>query len=104
MTALALATRSLAMFLPEWRSRGRSARAAGGSPPAASALAPRSPAMFLSEWRRKGYVSENLSAITGTGDDPLLSSDPFHSWGALFGVMAFTEAGVLAPPEDPLSP
>ena len=70
----------------------------------ASALAARSLAMFLSEWRRKGYVSENLSAITGTGDDPLLSSDPFHSWGALFGVMAFTEAGVLAPPEDPLSP
>ncbi len=70
----------------------------------ASALAARSLTMFLSEWRRKGYVSENLSAITGTGDDPLLSSDPFHSWGALFGVMAFTEAGVLAPPEDPLSP
>ena len=58
--------------------------------------------MFLREWRRKGYVSENISSITGTGDDERLSSDPFHSWGALFGVMAFLESGHLAPPEDPL--
>ncbi len=68
----------------------------------ASELSSRSLAMFLAEWRRKGYVSENYSSITGAGDDRRLSSDPFHSWGALFGIMAFIEAGHLAPPEDPL--
>ena len=73
-----------------------------GDRDAAAALAERSLAMFRSEWRRKGYVSENYSAITGAGDDPRLSSDPFHSWGTLFGIMAFVEAGWLAPPEDPL--
>ncbi len=65
-------------------------------------LSARSLDMFLREWRRKGYVSENISSITGTGDDERLSSDPFHSWGALFGIMAFLESGHLAPPEDPL--
>ncbi len=68
----------------------------------AGELSARSLDMFLREWRRKGYVSENLSSITGTGDDERLSSDPFHSWGALFGIMAFIESGHLAPPEDPL--
>lgn len=69
----------------------------------AGELARRSLAMFLAEWRRKGYVSENYSAITGTGDDEALSSDPFHSWGTLFGIMAFIEAGHLAAPEAPLA-
>ena len=68
----------------------------------AAELSARSLDMFLREWRRRGYVSENISSITGTGDDERLSSDPFHSWGALFGVMAFIESGHLAAPEDPL--
>ena len=68
----------------------------------AAELSARSLDMFLREWRRKGYVSENISSISGTGDDERLSSDPFHSWGALFGIMAFIESGHLAPPEDPL--
>ena len=68
----------------------------------AGELASRSLDMFLAEWRRKGYVSENYSAINGSGDDERLSSDPFHSWGALFGIMAFIDAGHLAPPEAPL--
>ena len=68
----------------------------------ASEVARKSLDMFVSEWRRKGYVSENYSSITGTGDDERLSSDPFHSWGALFGLLAFLEAGHLAPPEAPL--
>ena len=71
---------------------------------AATQLAERSLDMFVSEWRRKGYVSENYSSITGAGDDDRLSSDPFHSWGGLFGIMAFIEAGHLAPPENPVSP
>ena len=68
----------------------------------ASELSRRSLDMFVSEWRRKGYVSENYSSITGAGDDERLSSDPFHSWGALFGFMAFIEAGHLGAPEDEL--
>ena len=68
----------------------------------AAELSTRSLDMFLREWRRRGYVSENISSITGTGDDERLSSDPFHSWGALFGIMAFIESGDLAPPEEPL--
>ncbi len=69
---------------------------------AATELADKSLSMFLSEWRRRGFVSENYSSITGTGDDERLSSDRFHSWGGLFAVMAFIESGALAPPEAPL--
>jgi len=68
----------------------------------AAELSRKSLDMFLAEWRRKGYVSENYSSITGAGDDRRLSSDPFHSWGALFGIMAFMEAGHLAPFEAAL--
>ena len=68
----------------------------------AAELSRRSLEMFLTEWRRKGYVSENLSSITGAGDDARLSSDPFHTWGALFGFMAFIESDLLEPPENPL--
>lgn len=62
-------------------------------------LAEKSLQLFVSEWRRKGYVSENYSAITGRGGDERLSSNRFHSWGALFGVLSLIEYGVLAPPE-----
>jgi hypothetical protein len=68
----------------------------------ASQLAEKSLALLLSEWRRQGYVSENYSAITGTGDDDRLSSDSFHSWGTLLGIMAFVEAGEMPVPEDSL--
>ncbi len=69
---------------------------------AASELADKSLQMFMSEWRRKGFVSENYSAITGTGDDPRLSSDRFHSWGSLFGIMSFIEEKFLPPFENKL--
>lgn len=62
---------------------------------AATELANKSLKMFMSEWKRKGFVSENYSAITGTGDDPRLSSDRFHSWGSLFGIMSFMEENHL---------
>jgi putative isomerase len=68
----------------------------------ATELAAKSLALLLAEWQRQGYVSENYSAITGTGDDQRLSSDRFHSWGALLGIMAFVEAGELPAPEEPL--
>ena len=68
----------------------------------ASTLAEKSLGMFVNEWRRHGYVSENYSSITGTGDDERLSSDSFHAWGGLLALPSFIEAGYLAPPENPL--
>ena len=62
---------------------------------AASELSNKSLKLIMTEWNRKGYVSENYSSITGTGDDKRLSSDRFHSWGALFGIMSFMENGYL---------
>ena len=69
---------------------------------AAKELSDKSLKLIMKEWDRKGYVSENYSAITGTGDDSRLSSDRFHSWGALFGIMAFIEYGYLPKPETPM--
>lgn len=66
------------------------------------ALSEKSLSLLLKEWKRMGYVSENYSAVTGTGDDPKLSSDRYHSWGALMGIMAFIEKGILPAPEEPL--
>jgi len=54
-------------------------------------LASKSEQLFLNEWKRKKMVCENYSSITGTGDDPELSSDNFHAWGALMGFMALLE-------------
>ena len=65
----------------------------------AAEVARKSADLFLQEWRRQGFVSENYSAITGTGDDDRLSSDRFHSWGSLMGIMDFVEAGELPAPE-----
>jgi len=62
---------------------------------AASELSDKSLKLMITEWNRKGYVSENYSSITGTGDDSRLSSDRFHSWGALFGIMSFMEYGYM---------
>ena len=63
-------------------------------------LAGKSMRLFLNEWRRKGYVCENYSSITGTGDDPRLSSDKYHSWGGLFGFISFIEEGLIPAPEN----
>ncbi|MFN8060259.1 MAG: trehalase family glycosidase, partial [Vicinamibacterales bacterium] len=64
------------------------------------ALADASISLFMREWQRHGYVSENYSAVTGTGDDERLSSDRFHSWGVLFALPAFIEAGFISAPAD----
>jgi neutral trehalase len=66
-------------------------------------LAAKSSAMFLHDWETKGIISENYSAITGEGDDPRLSSDRFHSWGALMGFMNLIEAGTTPAPEAPMA-
>lgn len=47
--------------------------------------------MFLNEFRRKGFVSENYSAIDGTGDDPRLKSNHYYFWGGLMPLMALWE-------------
>ena len=60
---------------------------AGGLKKEADLLADRSEHIFMKEWKRKGFVCENYSALSGTGDDDRLSSDSFHSWGSLMGVM-----------------
>jgi neutral trehalase len=72
-------------------------------PAARRELAAKSMAMFLGEWKRKGYISENYSAYTGTGDDPRLTSTPFYCWGVM-GIMAFIEEGQMPAPEAPLTP
>jgi neutral trehalase len=66
-------------------------------------LAAKSNATFLHGWKKKGIVSENYSAITGEGDDPRLSSDRFHSWGALMGFLNLIEAGKMPAPEAPMA-
>jgi putative isomerase len=65
-------------------------------------LARSSQALFLGEWKRSGFICENYSAITGTGADERLSSDPLHTWGALLGMIALVEAGKVPTPELPL--
>ena len=72
-------------------------------PQAGRELADKSMAIFLHEWRRRGFVSENYSALTGTGDDPHLSSTPFYAWGVLMGMPGFIEAGQMPAPEAPLA-
>jgi len=66
-------------------------------------LARTSDSMLLRGWDEHGIIAENYSALTGTGDDPRLSSDPFHSWGALMGIMSMIESGAMPPPEAPLT-
>ncbi len=61
----------------------------------AASLAEKSQSLFLKEWTGKNIVCENYSSITGTGDDAKLSSDAFHSWGVLMGLMEFIEKGYL---------
>jgi putative isomerase len=73
-------------------------------PAARRELAAKSMAIFLGEWKRKGYISENYSAFTGTGDDPRLTSTPFYCWGVLMGLMGFIEEGQMPAPEAPIAP
>lgn len=54
-------------------------------------LAEKSLQLFVKEWERKSFVSENYSAITGTGDDERIKSDRFYTWGALMGILSFME-------------
>src|SRR6266545_211704 len=53
-------------------------------------LAKKSKELLLKEWRAQGHVHENYNAMTGEGDD-VRSSDPFHHWGALLGLIPLIE-------------
>jgi hypothetical protein len=72
-------------------------------PAARRDLAAKSMGIFLGEWKRKGFISENYSALTGTGDDPHLTSTPFYAWGVLMGLMSFIEEGQMPAPEAPIA-
>jgi len=68
-------------------------------PEARRELASKSRQVFDGEWKRKGFFSENYSAITGTGDDPRLTSTSDYSWGALMGLLSFIESREMPAPE-----
>jgi glycogen debranching enzyme len=53
-------------------------------------LAQKSLKLIQQEWHEKGHLHENYSAITGEGDD-VTNSDAFYHWGALFGLIEWTE-------------
>ncbi|MDR3235693.1 MAG: hypothetical protein LBT48_03070 [Prevotellaceae bacterium] len=61
-------------------------------PEARKALAGKSKDLLLKSWMSDGYVFENYSAVTGTGDD-VGSSDKFYHWGALLSFIALMEEG-----------
>lgn len=67
-------------------------------PKARKDLSDKSLQLFVKEWERKRFVSENYSAIEGTGDDTRIRSHRFYTWGALLGIIPFIEAGKLPKP------
>ena len=70
-------------------------------PGARADMASKSAELLLKEWRTRGHVHENYNADTGEGCD-IASSDRFYHWGALLGLIACMEAGLLPAPEEPL--
>jgi hypothetical protein len=61
-------------------------------PEARKALSEKSKDLLLKSWIKDGYVFENYSAETGTGDD-VGNSDKFYHWGALLGFITLIEEG-----------
>ena len=53
-------------------------------------LAQKSLELVQQEWRAEGHLHENYNAITGDGDD-VTNSDAFYHWGALLGLIEWTE-------------
>lgn len=58
-------------------------------------LAQRSLELVQKEWREKGHLHENYNALTGEGDD-VKNSDAFYHWGALLGLIEWTEENAPA--------
>lgn len=70
-------------------------------PEVRSELAEKSMALVQKEWREKGHLHENYNAMTGEGDD-VKNSDAFYHWGALLGLIKWTEEN--SPAADGLKP
>jgi putative isomerase len=60
------------------------------------ALAEKSLNLVQQEWGEKGHLHENYNAITGEGDD-VTNSDAFYHWGALLGLIEWTEENSPVP-------
>jgi len=63
-------------------------------------LAKKSEQLLVKEWESKRHIHENYDALTGEGGEGAKSgsstyprSDPFHTWGALLGLIPFLENG-----------
>jgi hypothetical protein len=61
-------------------------------PEARKELSEKSKNLLLKGWLANGYVFENYSAESGTGDD-VQNSDKFYHWGALLGFITLIEEG-----------
>lgn len=57
-------------------------------------LAQKSEALLMNEWKAHGHVHENYNSQTGQGCDRE-NSDKFYHWGALLGVIAMAENGLI---------
>lgn len=64
-------------------------------------LAAKSATLFMQEWKAHGHVHENYDGDTGWGCG-VRNSDKFYHWGALLALIALTDAGIVAGPEQPL--
>jgi hypothetical protein len=69
---------------------------------ACKVFAEKSKALLMKEWTMHGHVHENYDGDTGMGCG-VGNSDKFYHWGALLALIALTEAGFAAGPEQPLA-
>jgi len=65
-----------------------------GQKTAMKTLSQKSVSLLLKEYETKGFVSENYSSITGTGDNPGIKSEHYYFWGGLLGLIGLMEAGL----------
>ena len=68
---------------------------------ATKVLAEKSKNLILLDWNINGHVHENYHGDTGMGCDSKYSNSFYH-WGALLSLIAMTEQGFVAAPEEPL--
>ncbi len=64
-----------------------------GQKDAMKILANKSKSLLLREFETKGYISENYSSITGTGDNPGIQSEHYYFWGGLLGLIGLIDEG-----------
>ena len=57
-------------------------------------LAQKSESLLMKEWTEHRHIHENYNADTGEGCDSA-HSDRFYHWGALLGVIAMAENGLI---------